>query len=211
VVTGIDKDAFERVGGKRSGGFEVTAWFNPSAGQAHDRFGNLPTTQQLASLSKSTTAGAASAACIGRQINYDPTRGDDGSLTEKITVESDGYGLEWGNVLTYSLLGGPGVTASLDFGAASAFGLQAYLQVLLVTGTSVTVAIQESSDNAVGDPFAAVAGGTFVAATGPSFQRIATSNALTVERYLRVSATGTFTAALFLVQVMRNSIAGQVF
>lgn len=210
-VTGIDKSAPERIGGQRTGGMEFTAWFNPAVGAAHDRFGNLPTTDQIVTVSKSLTAGAAAVSCVGKQINYDPTRGTDGSLSEKITVESNGFGVEWGVVLAYALQGSAGAVTSVDFGASSAFGLQAYLQVLLFTGTSVTVAIQESSDNAVGDPFANVTGGVFTAATAPGAQRIATSNALTVERYLRVNTTGTFSQALFLVHVVRNPIAAQVF
>ena len=126
-------------------------------------------------------------------------------------MEANGFGLEWGVVLAYVLQGGAAATPSLDFGASSAFGLQAYLQVLLFSGTSVTATIQESSDNAVGDPFANVVGGGFVAASAIGAQRIATSNTLTVERYLRVNTTGTFTTALILVHVMRNEIAGVVF
>jgi hypothetical protein len=34
-VTGIDKSAFERLGGLRDGGVDFSAFFNPAAGQAH--------------------------------------------------------------------------------------------------------------------------------------------------------------------------------
>jgi hypothetical protein len=81
--------------------------------------------------------------------------------------------------------------------------LQAYLQVFSFTGTSVTVKIQESSDNAVGDAFADVVGGTFTAATGRTAERIATA-AINVERYLRVVTTGTFSSAVFAVTAIRN-------
>lgn len=210
-VTGINVSGPERVGGKRSGDLGFTAHFNPATNQEHDRFSNLPTTDQIVSVSHRTTAGSAGASCVAKQVNYDPTRGDDGSLTEKIDMQSNAFGLEWGNVLTYALQGSAGATASLDFGASSAFGLQAYLQLIIFAGTSITCTIQESSDNAVGDPFAAVVGGAFTAATAIGTQRIATSNTLTVERYLRVLTTGTFSSALFLIHVMRNTVAGQVF
>ena len=57
----------------------------------------------------------------------------------------------------------------------TALGLVAYLHVFAFTGTSVTVAIQESSDDAVGDPYAAVVGGAFAAASAVGAQRIQTA------------------------------------
>lgn len=210
-VTGIDMSANERIGGLRDGGMEFTAFFNPAANQEHARFKLLPTTDQIVSVAHRLTVGNAVASCVGKQINYDPTRGADGSLTEKINIEANGFGIEWGTVLAWAVQGSAGATPSHDFTASSAFGLQAYLQLVSFTGTSITVAIQESSDNGAGDPFANVTGGVFTAATAVGAQRIATSNSLTVERYLRVNTTGTFSAALFLVQVTRNPIAGQVF
>jgi hypothetical protein len=78
--------------------------------------------------------------------------------------------------------------------------------VFSVAGTSVTVKLQESSDNGT-DPWADVTGGGFAAATpaaSPQCQRIETANDLTVERYLRVVTTGTFTSAIFAVCIVKN-------
>ena len=82
------------------------------------------------------------------------------------------------------------------------------MHVFGVTGTSVTVKIQESSDNGVGDAWADVAGGGFttVNAGSVSAQRIAAVPA-NLERYLRVVTTGTFSAASFAVQLTRNATA----
>jgi hypothetical protein len=52
-----------------------------------------------------------------------------------------------------------------------------------------------------------VTGGGFTAATGVTSQRIATSSSQTVERYLRVVTTGTFSSAVFAVTVVRNDTA----
>jgi hypothetical protein len=52
-----------------------------------------------------------------------------------------------------------------------------------------------------------VTGGGFTAATGITTQRIATAVGQTVERYLRVTTTGTFTNAVFAVSVCRNDTA----
>lgn len=91
----------------------------------------------------------------------------------------------------------------------TAFGAQAYLQVTQFAGTSVTVAVQDSADNA---SFTAVTGLTFTAVTAaPAFQRLATANSATVRRYLRVATSGTFSSATFAVALNRNPVAGVAF
>lgn len=210
-VTPINKSGFERLGGLRDGRFEYSAFFNPGpeADAAHDALKVLPRTDVQMVYGRGLGLGRPACAIVAKQTNYDGTRGNDGALTFSVSAPATGYGIEWGEQAT------PGVrddTAaangdSIDGGAASAFGLQAYLQVLDFTGTSVTAKLQQSSDNGVGDAWADVAGAGFVAATGPSVQRIATAGNLAVERYLRVVTTGTFSAASFLVVVVRNPVA----
>ena len=100
--------------------------------------------------------------------------------------------------------------SSLDLGTGStAFGLQAYLQVLSFTGTDATITIQESSDNGAGDAWAAVTGGAFTQVTaGPVVERIQTARDQTVERYLRVATTttGGFSDLQFVVAVHRPNV-----
>lgn len=210
VTTGINKLAFERIGGKRDGRMELTSWFNPSISAGHDRLSNLPTTDVIGSYFRGTALGGASANVVAVQANYDGTRADDGSFTFATQLLANSYGVEWGTSLTAgkrtdgSATNGTGV----DFGTGSTtFGLQAYLHVFAFTGTSVTVKLQESSDNGAGDAWVDVTGGGFTAATGVTSQRIATAANLTVERYLRVVTTGTFSNAVFAVSVVRNDTA----
>lgn len=209
-VTGIDKSAFERIGGLRDGHIDYTAYFNPAVGRAHVRLSTLPTTDVILSYFRGTTLGGASANLVAKQLNYDPTRADDGAFTFAGQNQGNGYGLEWGTSLTAGKRTDTTATngTSVDFGTGSTtFGLQAYLHVFAFTGTSVTVKLQQSSDNGVGDAFTDVTGGGFTAATGITSQRIATSSSQTVERYLRVVTTGTFTNAIFAVSVNRNDVA----
>lgn len=209
-VTGIDKAAFERIGGLRDGGVEYSAWFNPGIDRAHDVLSVLPTADQVLTYCRGTALGSPAACLVGKQINYDPTRAADGALTIAVQALANGYGLEWGRLLTAGKRTDTAATngASLDLGAAStAFGLQAYLHVFAFTGTSVTVKLQESSDDGAGDAWADVVGGAFAAATGITSQRIATAAGQTVERYLRVVTTGTFSNAVVAVAVVRNEIA----
>jgi hypothetical protein len=204
-VTGIDKGAPERVGGERDGSIDFTAWFNDAAGQAHLALGALPTGARYVTYLRGQGIGAAAAALLGRQIGYDPNRGNDGQLTLGVSTQADGYGLEWGEQLTAGIrtdTAGTNGTA-LDFGATSTtFGGQAYLQVFSVTGTSATVKLQDSADNST---FADLSGAAFAAATGRGAQRIAFTG--TVRRYVRAVTTGTFTNAQFSVIFVRNLTA----
>lgn len=86
------------------------------------------------------------------------------------------------------------------------YGLQAYLQMFLVTGTSCTAKLQSSNDDAATDAYADVTGGAFAAvnAGSVSAQRIQTSTTLQIERWLRATTTGTFNPATFAVAVIRN-------
>lgn len=209
-VTGINKSAFERIGGKRDGNIEFISYFNDATDQAHLRLSTLPTTDVHLYYARGTTLGNPAACLVGKQINYDGTRGDDGDFKFAVQAQCNAFGLEWGRQMTAGKRTDTTATngASVDFGTGStAFGLQAYLQVFAFTGTSVTVTIQESSDDGVGDPFANVTGGSFTAATGVTAERIATSASQTVERYLRVVTTGTFSNAIFAVMVNRNDTA----
>jgi hypothetical protein len=91
------------------------------------------------------------------------------------------------------------------------FGLVAFLHVFSVTGTSITVSIEESADDAATDAYAAVTGGAFtvVAAAAISGQRIETSLTQVVERYLRAVSAGTFNPATFAVVAKRYASASR--
>ncbi len=214
--TGIDKFAKERLGLLRDGGMKFTAYFNPSSGQAHPILSALPRTDTLVSYLRGTTLGNAGAAMIGKQINYDPKRGKDGSLTIDVQALANAYGLEWGVQLTAGVRSDVAATngTSIDTTGSLAFGAQAYLQVTEFTGTDVTIAVQDSANNSA---FTDVTGLVFTAITvanpDPNFERKATSNTATIRQYLRVATTtsGGFTSVSFNVIVVKNPLAGQVF
>jgi hypothetical protein len=208
-VTGIDKSGFERIGGKRDGGIEFAAWFNPANNQAHDRLEDLPTTDQIVTYGRGTVLGSPAAALVAKQVNYDGNRTEDGGLSFAVEALGQGTGLEWGRLLTAGKRTDSGAAngTGVDNGAASSFGLQAYLHVFAFTGTSATVKLQESQNDGAGDPYADVTGGGFTAATGITSQRIITAGGQAVERWLRVVTTGTFSNLIFAVMVARNDIA----
>lgn len=208
--TGIDKSAMERLPGLRDGSMEFTTYFNRADDQVHEALSSLPRGDVMFTYCRSAVLGAPTAMLVAKLAEHTATRGDDGQLTFQAAAKANSFGLEWGKQLTAGQRTDTAATngTGVDFGTGStAFGLQAYLQVFSFTGTSVTVSLEESSDNGVGDPWTAVTGGTFTAATGRTTQRIATASNQTVERYLRVVTTGTFTSAVFAVGVNRNSVA----
>jgi hypothetical protein len=211
-VTSIDKAGYERIGGVRDGNLGFTAFFNKATNQEHLRLSLLPTTDQILTYCRGTALGNTAACLVGKQINYDGKRGADGSLTFDSEAQANGYGLEWGRQLTAGKRTDTTATSGtgVDFGLGSSgtgpstFGAQFYLQVFAFTGTSVTVKIQESSDNGGADAWTDVVGGSFTAATGITSQRIATAAGQTVERYLRAVTTGTFSNAVVSVVANRN-------
>ena len=210
VTTGIDSSGIERIGGRRDGRLSWRSFFNDAAGQAHPVLSALPTADVICTYCRGTTLGNPAAALTAKQINYDPTRAQDGSLVIDVNAEATLYGVQWGNLLTAGRRVDSSATngSSVDFGAAGSNGLQAFLHVFAFTGTSVTVTIEESSDDGAGDAFTGVTGGAFTAVTSaPATERIATAAGLTVERYLRVATSGTFSNADFAVVVIVNDTA----
>jgi hypothetical protein len=202
-VTDITQSAHSRIAGLLDGSLGATAFFDSA--NAHPVLSALPTADVAASYLMGTTLGNPAACCVAKQIGYDPTRGTDGSLTLKTEFQANGFGLEWGEQLTAGLRTDTTATAGAvtDDGSSSSLGGQAYLQVTAFTGTSVTVAVQHATTS--GGSYANVTGLAFTAVTAaPAWQRLATSASLTVDEFVKVTTTGTFTSATFSVVFVRN-------
>lgn len=207
-VTGLNTSSRERIYGRGDGRIDGTTHFNDAAGRGHDVLSVMPTTDTMFISCVGTTLGDPAAAMArAKQVTYGTRVKEDGGIEAKVSAVSDLYGVEWGRLLTAGKRTDTTATngSSYDFGAASASGLHAYLMVFSLTGTNVVVTLEQSSDNGVGDAWAAVTGGAFTSATAaPSLQRIATADGQAVERYLRAVTTGTFTDAQFAVVVVRG-------
>ena len=211
-TTGIDKEAYERIAGRRDGAIDITTFFNPetiaaggSADRAHPALRSLPLTDRLVMVAHIPSGETWNA--VAKQGNYDHTVAADGAITCAVQCLPNGFGVECGKLLTPTgklTQSGAGNVTSVDFGAGASFGLQAHLQVFAFTGTSATVKLQQSSDNGGADAWADVTGGAFAAATGRTTERIQTARNQAVERYLRVTTTGTFTNLAFAVSAEVN-------
>lgn len=211
-VTDITQSATSRLGGLRSGEIDFTALFDTAT--AHPALKALPRTDVQLMYLRGTALQNAAACMVSKQINYDGTRGNDGSFTFAVQAMSNAFGLEWGENLTGSASTGIRTDTTATVGsaitdlAATSFGGQAYFQCFGVTGTSVTIDIQSATTS--GGSYTTT-GLTSTAFTTVGAQRLSISNATTINQYLKVVTTGTFTQAKFAVVFVRNPIAAQVF
>jgi hypothetical protein len=212
-LTGIDKSAHERAGGLYDGELGWTSFFDVVAGQAHPTLSTLPTTDVGLMYVTQLALGGPAGCLVAKQMIYDPTRGSDGSLLFKLQALSNSginSALEWAQMLTAGKRTDTTATngASVDFGAVSSlFGATGWLHVFSVTGTSVTVTIQDSADNI---SFANVTGLAFSAVApggAPQYQRLQTATGATIRRYVRAITTGTFSNAVFACAFTRHLTA----
>jgi hypothetical protein len=183
------------------------------AGQAHPPLSTLPTTDVGLMYVTQLALGGPAGCLVAKQMIYDPTRGSDGSLLFKLQALSNSginSALEWAQMLTAGKRTDTTATngASVDFGAVSSlFGATGWLHVFSVTGTSVTVTIQDSADNI---SFANVTGLAFSAVApggAPQYQRLQTATGATIRRYVRAITTGTFSNAVFACAFTRHLTA----
>lgn len=204
-ITGLDKSAYERLGGRYDGGIDFTSYFNPSTGKQHDALSGLSSSDRIMSFFVGSTLGNPIYWITAKQINYDPKRAADGGLTESVQGQvSAGSKAYWGSQLlagaaTHSAAGNG---TSIDrqtydglSGASSVFGASAVLHIISVASGTPTVAIHDSADNS---SFTVVTGLTFsISAAGK--EALQTATGATIRRYVRIVTTGTFTDLVFVV------------
>ena len=206
-VSGINATGHERIYGRHDGALTFNAFFNDAANQEHLilRAKNAGA-DTIMSWYYGSVLGNPAYSIDAKQMDYAWNEGADGSLEATIQALANGRGGDWCKMLTAGKRTDSTATngTGVNNGAATAFGLAAYLHVFAFTGTSVTAAIQESSNDGGGDPYAAVTGGAFTAASAVGAQHIVTATLTqAVEQYLRVVTTGTFSNAVFAVCASR--------
>lgn len=117
--TDITQSAHSRIPGLRDGTMGFTAYMDPSG--SHPVLAALPTADTLMTfLAPPLSIGSAAADLVAKQVGYDATRGNDGSLMMKVQGQGNAYGLEWGTQLTAGFRTDTAATngTSLDQGAA---------------------------------------------------------------------------------------------
>jgi hypothetical protein len=194
------------------GGIDYMAFWNPgvAADTAHSALKTLPTTDRSVQYCRGTTIGSHCASMVAKQIGYDGNRPQDGSFTLQTAAVANGYGLEWGQLITAGKLAHTGAAngVSYDTGVVStSFGWAMYLHVFAFTGTSVTVKVQDSANDSA---WLDLASATFTAASAVGSQRVSAgpTSTATVRQYLRIVSSGTFSAATFAVNFVRYEGTG---
>jgi hypothetical protein len=205
-ATDITQSGFGRLGGLRDGGIQWVSYMDPAAAASHALLSQLLTTDVISTYYRGATVGNPAAACVSRQINYDGTRAADGMLTFGVDGQGDGFGLEWGVMLTGGKRTDTSATAgsAFDNTAAGANGAQAYLQVFAFTGTDATVKVQHATTS--GGSYTDLI--TFTQTTAaPGAQRAVAAG--TVNEFLKVTTvtTGGFTSLVFAVMIAVNPVA----
>ena len=206
--TGISKDAVERIMGRGDGIIEITVGFNDATGAAHPSLSTLPTTDVVILYAMGGTIDDPCAMLVAKQVNYDPTREPNGNLTIDTQALGQGSPLEWGVMLTAGIDTDSTATnnSSKDDAASSSNGIIAVLQLNELDYGTVTVTIEDSSDNTT---FASLAAFTAVAdGNEPTAQRITATG--TVNRYLRIATSGTFSNADYAVGYRRGESTDDV-
>ena len=129
-VTGLNQTAIHRILTYQDGDISFTSYFNTAANQSHPTLSALPTADTGVLWQIGSTAGDPAAFMVVKQVNYDPTRGADGSLTSSVQTLNEGSPLEWGTMLTAGKIthSSASSASSVDGGAATANGLSAMIQ-----------------------------------------------------------------------------------
>lgn len=210
-VTDITQSGVARLALERDGGIDFSVYFDPTG--AHPSLSALPTTDVVASYFRGAAAGNQAACLTAKQINYDWTRGQDGSLLGAVSLQANGFGLEWCDQLTAGKRTDTAATAGpfFDNSAAFSFGAQAYLQVFSFSGTDVTVTIQHATTS--GGSYSNLIAFPQITGGAPLASRATVSNVTTVNEFLKVTTTttGGFSSLVFAVAINVNTVAGVTF
>lgn len=201
-ATGIDKTYHERLPGLVDAQLGYTAHFNPATGASFPLERVLMGADGAAIWIAGSAIGSAAYAIQGLNDTLPVARSGAGQLTVKPRFLSDAGVAGWGFVLLNNTDTTGATHTAVDDGASSAFGAGLFVILLGLTGTNVTVTVEDSSDNVT---FAAVTGLT-VTFTGSTtgYAYVETSGTATINRYVHVVTSGTFTSAQAVAVLLRN-------
>lgn len=162
-ATDITQFAQARMIGQRDGSMGFTVFMDPA--NAHPVLSALPTADTLMSfLAPPLAIGNPSACLVAKQVNYDPTRANDGALLMKVEGQGNAFGLEWGVQLTPGLRtdtaatngtaldGGGGFTSpSVPASGTPAVNTSSLPATVVVTGGTVSNVVVNGISVGTGD------------------------------------------------------------
>jgi hypothetical protein len=198
----IESAGMVRLAGHGSGEISFTTWFDDGTNLEHTALAALPTTDVVVLYTRGVASDSPAAGITAKQINYDGSKGSDKALTLNVQCLTDSVPLEWGVLLTAGAItqSSAGSESSKDDSASSSSGIAAYLQIVDINSGAPTITIEHSANNSSWSTllsFTAVSDGA-----EPTAERKTASG--TVNRYLRVTSTGTFSNAKFIIAYRRG-------
>ena len=205
-VTTLDSSATARLLGKVDGTMSVNGYFDTAAGKIHavltGNSGKLLTADVNVLVPLGADAGDPAYGLIAKEAEFNTDRTDAGPITVTSSFAGNGFGPEFGEMMTAhdDTHSSAGSGTVVDSGASSTNGGAAYLHVFSLASGSVTVNLQESTSSG-GSYSNFVTFSTVAAAAAPTAERVTMSG--TVQRYIKVTTTGTFSNAVIAVGFAR--------
>ena len=198
----IESAGMVRLAGHGSGEISFPSGFDDVTNLEHTALAGMPTTDVVVLYTRGVASDSPAAGIVAKQINYDGSKGSDKSLTMNVQCLANAVPLEWGVLLTAGAItqSSAGSESSKDDSASSSNGIAAYLQMIDINSGTPTITIEHSANNSSWSTllsFSAVANGN-----EPAAERVTASG--TVNRYLRITSTGTFSNAKFVVAYRRG-------
>ena len=206
-VTALDSSARKRIIGIVDSEISVDAWFDNAASQQHavwtSNSGKQPTTDQEIVIPFGSAVGDQFVGLVAKQGTYSTARAPGSAITANAVFSANGSAAEFGEMLTahddtHSTAGSGTV---VDSGASSSNGGTGYLQILSLASGSVTVNLQEATSSG-GSYSNFMTFSTVAAAAAPAAERLTMEG--TVQRYIKVTTTGTFSNAKIVVGFSRS-------
>ena len=202
-TTALATTARTRIIGTNDSALTVNGWFDAGTGLSHalstSNSGKKPTADQEVIVALGTSRGDPTVCLTAKQASYDISRAPASAIATTVEyTEADGNGAEFGVLLTADKQTDSSAanSASVDNGASSSGGLSGYISAMSLASGTATVKIQHSTNDSAWSDLV-----SFTAVTGQTAERISVTG--TVNRYIRVATTGTFSNLVFVVSANR--------
>tara|TARA_R110000824_G_scaffold359594_3_gene547158 strand:- start:2433 stop:3152 length:720 start_codon:yes stop_codon:yes gene_type:complete len=202
-VTTLENSANARLAGLKDGTLSLNAFFDAATGKGHDVWvsnsGKMPTTDQNCLVALGNTVGDPCLMTVAKEATYYVDRPTGGPVSCTVDLSAgNGTSPDFGQLLTGGKVSdGSGTTyTAVDGAAQTTGGARAMIQAFSITSGTATVTIQDSPDNVTYGTLQA-----FTAVTAKSSEAIAISG--TVERYVKVVTSGTFSTLVLAVAFIR--------
>ena len=204
-LTAINSETEERTQGQSSGAINFVSWFNDEL--SLPILDDLPSTDVILLYARGVSIGSPCFALSAKQVNHDPQRGQDGSLTLPVDAQGSGVAGEYGRLLTAGQHTFADSNATEPAGVVESqttYGGVGYLQVESLGSGSPTYILEDSDDTTTGSDGNWATLLTFDGGTAPFGERKTVTG--TVEQGVRCGTpTGTYTNAVVVAGFRRGS------